>query len=93
MRDFGWALARLKEGDCVRRDWWDKWVVLNPGFSCVVPENPKCGKAFKVMAEQFTKESVTTPSFDLFSLDGTIEPGWTPTAEDMLCTEWENAPW
>ena len=70
---FGWALERLNEGSRVARAGWNgKGMWL-----CYIhPGNAM----FKGLAMQ--------PCIGMKTVDGKMQPGWAPSQQDMLATDW-----
>ena len=70
---FGWALERLNEGSRVARAGWNgKGMWL-----CYIhPGNAM----FKGLAMQ--------PCIGMKTVDGKMHPGWAPSQQDMLATDW-----
>ena len=85
--DFGLALRRLQEGKKLQRaEWHDRgmWVIYVPGTSDIKPvpgtpySNAGLGKGVCI-----------NPHLDLYTARGNMQPGWTPTQEDMFAEDWQ----
>lgn len=86
MSNYETALTGLKSGKKFRRVGWNgkgMWVVLVPGTPNVqLREGSPYAKA------GLTEVSID-PHIDLFTAQGTMQPGWLASQADQLAEDWE----
>ena len=74
----GEVIAALKDGKWAWRPGWKGHIYLEDMFWYRIPSG--------VFKGQYVKY---TPVICLFAENGTHQPGWTPTQEDLLAEDWE----
>jgi hypothetical protein len=86
---FSWALQRLKDGNRVCRGGWngkDMWLVLVPGSEKVTfTEGSPYQKAGLESGD-------INPHIDMFTAQGTMQPGWLASQTDLLAMDWQVLP-
>lgn len=85
-KDFGWALAQLRNGKAVHRKGWngrDMFLILIPGSTFTVTEGRPL--AAHIPAGQ---EVQYLPHIDLRTVSGALVP-WLAAQADMLGEDWE----
>jgi hypothetical protein len=86
--NFGKALESLLEGKTVRRSGWNgkgMWLVYVPGS--FVRETRSASPYYNTGRYSATIE----PHIDMFTAQGTMQPGWSASQQDMLASDWELA--
>lgn len=85
---FGKALELLKAGAVVRRkDWTTMWLVFIPGNTRKLTLDSPYGQALSIQKQAETYITIN-PHIDIYTADGCMQPGWTPTQADMLAGDW-----
>lgn len=88
--DFGWALASLKRGKRVSRKNWNydhdakgMWLVWVKGYpnSPIVSGSP--------YGDAGLRYATIEAHIDCHTVEGTMQPGWSPSQADMLADDWE----
>ena len=85
MMDIGRAIQALKDGQHIRRVDWpeDSLVVYVPG----TPEvRVTPGTPYSNVISPFVN---IQPHLDHYDGRGNMQPGWTPTQQDLLAGDWE----
>jgi hypothetical protein len=86
---FSWALEQLKAGGRITRGGWNgknMWLVLVPGSEQVTfTEGSPYQKAGLVQAN-------INPHIDMFTAQGTMQPGWLASQTDLLAMDWQIMP-
>ena len=85
--NFGEALELMKHEKKVTRQGWNgtgMWLILVGGSVGVRP----------VAGTPYTKAGITSQvniesHIDMFTKDGNMQPGWSPSQADMLAEDWE----
>ena len=84
--NFGEALQALKDGHLVSREGWNgkgMWLVYVPGSDITTREGTPYARALG------TNYDVTiNPHIDMFTAQGTMQPGWLASQTDMLADDW-----
>jgi hypothetical protein len=88
--DIGWAIDQLRAGEKVRRAGWNgkgMFLILVKGTSGVLlkPGSPYA---------KHLGEDVLQPidsHIDMYTAQGTMQPGWLASQADLLATDWELA--
>ena len=83
---FSWALALLKEGEKVARRGWNgkgMWLVLQPTTPSVEMRE---GSVYRKAG---LKEVQIDGHIDVYTAQGTMQPGWLASQADLLATDWE----
>ena len=83
---FGHALECLKAGMKVARSGWNgkgMWLILVPGteVATMMPGTPYSDAGI-------TEPTDINPHIDMFTADGSMQPGWLASQTDMLATDW-----
>lgn len=84
--DFSMALTALKSGKRVRRSGWNgkgMWLILVPGTP---------GASLREGSPYYAAGLRTVdiaPHIDMFTAQGTMQPGWLASQTDMLADDWE----
>lgn len=84
LRDFAWAIRRLKEGNRVARHGWNgkgMFLFLVPGSTFKVNRPPLLG----IYPEG--TEINYLPHIDMKTADGGVVP-WVASQSDLLCVDW-----
>lgn len=83
---FGSALEALKAGNKVARKGWNgkgMWLILVPSSNGIRPTDGspyfKAGLQNKITID---------PHIDMFTAQGTMQPGWLASQADMLADDW-----
>lgn len=85
--DFGKALEALKQGKKVARSGWNgkgMWLILVPGSPNI---KPVAGTPYSNAG--ITQNVNINPHIDMFTADGSMQPGWLASQTDMLADDWE----
>ncbi|WP_149264317.1 DUF2829 domain-containing protein [Actinomadura sp. K4S16] len=85
--DFGYALARLRDGSRVARAGWDapgRWVVLQQGYPDGIAINRNTAEATGLPQGTICR---FRPYLMLHDSDGAFVP-WQPTMVDVLAGDW-----
>lgn len=85
LRDFGWAIDRLKSGGMVRRAGWN-----GKGMHLYLEDQLR----FTVKATKTTRgvDRQYEPCIVMFTAQQKHQPGWLASQADMLAMDWELAP-
>ena len=82
---FGMAVEALKKGYKVARSGWNgkgMWLLLVPGSPNIAPSTPYSNAGLI--------QSISIDAhIDMFTVRGTMQPGWQATQSDMLADDWE----
>ena len=84
--NFGEALQELKEGRKVAREGWNgkgMWLILVPGSPNIKP----------VAGTPYSNAGIVgsvniNAHIDMFTADGSMQPGWLASQTDMLTDDW-----
>jgi len=83
--DFGDAIRLMKKGYKVAREGWNgkiMWLIYVPGSIC---EECREGSPYERAG---LKSAVIGGHIDIYTTQGTIQPGWTASQADMLAEDW-----
>ena len=84
--NFGLAIEAMKRGHKVQRSGWNgngMWLILVPGTPAITPLE---GTPY---AEAGVKEgSSIDPHIDMYTAQGSMQPGWLASQADMLAEDW-----
>lgn len=89
MNDIGWAVKQLQDGLRVRRRGWngkDMFLILVRGG--VAELRP--GTPYAAHLGEGTLQSIAS-HIDMYTAQGTMQPGWLASQADLLATDWELA--
>ena len=84
--NFGEALQALKDGHLVSREGWNgkgMWLVLVAGSDIATREGTPYARALGT-----NYDVKINPHIDMFTAQGTIQPGWLASQTDMLAEDW-----
>lgn len=84
--NFGFALDALKLGLKVARKGWNgkaMWLLHVPGSDGI---RPVAGTPYSNAG--LTAEIDINPHIDMFTADGSMQPGWLASQTDMLAEDW-----
>ena len=84
--NFGAAVEELKAGRKVWREGWngkDMWLILVPGSPNI---RPVAGTPYSNAG--IIEEVNIDPHIDMFTAQGTMQPGWLASQADMLADDW-----
>lgn len=88
MQGIGWAVKQLQDGKTVRRSGWNgkgMFLLLVPGTdNATMTEGSAYAKA------GFAQVTISA-HVDMFTAQGTMQPGWLCSQADLLATDWELA--
>lgn len=90
LHDFGWALAKMREGLKVAREGWNGkglWVTISGGL-VGLPAEKFWNANNKAFAESRGGSADVDPYFTLKTAKDTIQMGWAPSGSDALATDW-----
>lgn len=93
-KTFGDALEYLKQGHKLARRGWNgkgQWVVLMPALSLPPYSSQTPGaKVNDRTAKHIGKDTPldSQPYFALWTAQGKWQPGWVPSASDVLAEDW-----
>lgn len=85
-RDFGWALSQLRAGKLVRRSGWNgkgMWLVLVNGSRQEMREGSPYHNA------GLLGKVTIGAHIDMYTAQGTMQPGWLASQADLLAEDWE----
>lgn len=88
-RDFGWALAALKQGKRVAREGWNgkgMYLWLLPAAD--VPAEWCKEPHLKKLAEENGGYVTCLPSIRMKTADGKVLTGWLASQTDMMADDW-----
>lgn len=88
LKDFGWAIRKLKEGQKVCRSGWNgkgMWIALMPEL--YLDKDIINGRTKKHIGEGVDLDS--QPYIVMWTAAGQWQPGWLCSQADMLATDWE----
>lgn len=88
LKDFGWAIKKLKEGCRVTRSGWNgkgMWLALMPGF--VIPKGMINERTRKFVSGE--KDLDCGAYIVMWTAQGVWQPGWLANQADMLAEDWE----
>lgn len=85
--DFGWALKKLRYGHKVARESWNGkgmfLILVGATMGAELREGSPYHRALN-------KTNVTImPHIDMYTAQGTMQPGWLASQSDMLASDWE----
>lgn len=85
--NFGKAIEALKDGESVARDGWNgkgMFLVLVGGTNGTCLSMSKGSEYYSagVLA------AIIDPHIDMFTAQGTMQPGWLASQADMLADDW-----
>ena len=88
MNSIGWAVKTMQNGQKVRRSGWNgkgMFLIYVPGTSAAQlrPETPYAKAGLSVVD--------IGAHIDMFTAQGTMQPGWLCSQADLLATDWELA--
>jgi hypothetical protein len=90
--DIGWAVARMKDGDRVRRAGWNgkgMWIALSgPAGPRSVPADGFWSEHNKQFAIEQGGAADVLPCVTMKTADGMILMGWLASQTDLLATDW-----
>lgn len=83
----GWAMKQLWDGKKVRRAGWngkDMFLILIPAQNAILKEGHPYAKALPGF------EGIhIDPHIDMFTAQGTMQPGWLASQADLRAADWE----
>lgn len=88
MKDFGWALGRLRNGRKVCRKGWNgkgMWIVLQEGYPDGIPINANTARATGMLEGTTCK---FLPYIMMRTVDGSFVP-WLASQTDVLAEDWQ----
>lgn len=83
---FGMAIEMLKAGKKVARKGWNgkgMWLILVPGSKGI---RPVAGTPYSKAG--ITQEVDIDAHVDMYTAQGSMQPGWLASQNDMLATDW-----
>lgn len=86
---FGQAIDYLKRGKKIARSGWngkDMWLILQETTPDV---NPYHGSCYANALEGITETVTIDAHIDMYTAQGTMQPGWLASQADMLATDWK----
>ncbi len=86
--NFGQALHELKAGRKVARKGWNgkgMWLILVPGSANI---KPVAGTPYSKAG--IVEEVNIDAHVDMFTANGSMQPGWLASQSDMLADDWED---
>lgn len=89
MNGIGWAVKELQNGNKVRRAGWKgkgMFLVLVPGSKGPIDLHPGT-PYYKAVGPYVQIDS----HVDMYTAQGTMQPGWLCSQADLLATDWETA--
>lgn len=95
---FGDALTHLKAGDRVTRKGWNGKNMFvfkqngNPVRKELIPLFASFSDQMKVFLLQQDRDVIFQDSLVMYTADGTLQPGWLASQQDMLANDWEVLP-
>ena len=84
--NFGKAIEQLKAGNSVARDGWNgkgMWLTLVPSSRPLLQEGTPYAEA------GLLGKITIAPHIDIYTAQGTMQPGWLASQADMLAEDWE----
>lgn len=95
MSDIGWAVARLKNGEKVRRRGWNgkgMWLSLSGAAG---PVQVRADDFWSGNNAEYAREqggsAIVLPCITMKTATGEILMGWLASQSDLLATDWEIA--
>ncbi len=85
--NFGWALQQLKQGNKVAREGWNgkgMFIILVPSSPNIKPVAGTPYSKAGIIAEVTINAHI-----DMYTADGSMQPGWLASQSDMLANDWE----
>jgi hypothetical protein len=92
LRDFGWALNQLRNGQRVHREGWNgrgMYVVLQAGYPDGIPINANTAKATGIAEGTIQK---FRPYLMMYTVNGEFVP-WVASQSDLLADDWDAVEW
>jgi len=84
--NFGKAIELMESGNKVAREGWNgksMWLILVPGSKSV---RPVAGTPYSNAG--ITEPTKTDPHIDMYTAQGSMQPGWLASQADMLAKDW-----
>lgn len=95
--DIGWAIRSILQGEKIRRKKWaeqGKYIVFMSGLDLQPAASAEVGPKVNDRTSKFVGEDIslkTLPYIAMYRGDGTWQPGWLASQEDLLATDYEEA--
>ena len=89
----GWAVKQLQHGLKVRRAGWNgkgMWLMFVAGSQVPLREGTPYDRALNT-AKQAQSHVTIDPHIDMYTAQGTMQPGWLASQADLLAIDWEIA--
>ena len=83
--NFSKALTYLKLGNKIARSGWNgknMWLIYIEGTNITTPEGTPYNNAG-------LEEITIDPHIDMYTAQGTMQPGWLASQSDLLAEDWE----
>lgn len=89
----GWAVKQLRNGTRVRRAGWNgkgMWLMLVTGSHVLLRDGTSYHAALNDGRNGQSHVTID-PHIDMYTAQGTMQPGWLASQADLLATDWEIA--